>query len=64
MTAPKKTGPRSKVCASQVACDGTWVSHVSGFDACSACRQKLAARAKPPKPLRGQRCIETYQGRL
>ncbi len=64
MTPPKKVGKKSKVCASQVACDGTFVSHASGFDACRACRDRLAQRAKPPKPLRGQRCIETYQGRL
>lgn len=64
MTAPKKTGPRSKVCVSQVACDGTYVSHVSGFDSCRPCRDQLAQRAKPPKPLRGQHCIDTYENRL
>ena len=64
MTAPKKLGIRSRVCISQIACEGTYVNQSSKYVDCFKCREKKAQREKPPKQLRGQRCIDTYQGRL
>jgi len=60
VTAPKKRG--QKICASQVACDGSFVNSEQ-FDSCFRCRERQAQRSKPPSPLRGEHVLRYQESR-
>lgn len=54
--------PQVRICTKQVACDGANIVRADA-DACGACRDTLARRARAERPLRGERLIQYEAGR-